>query len=48
MLGSQNSAIVGKDLPIEITLKNDELMTSNSTPSVSGTDRADSVWKRVK
>ena len=48
VLGSQNPGIIGKDLPIEITLKNDELKTSNPTPSVSGTERAESVWKRVK
>jgi hypothetical protein len=48
ILGSQNLGAVGKNLPLKITLSNDELKISNSNPSVQSSELAESVWKRVK
>ncbi len=47
MLGIQDASAIGKDLPIEITLSNDELKTSNVTTTTSAR-HAISVWHRVK
>lgn len=47
IVGSQNPSADGKDLPLTITLANDEMKVSNSNPTV-GTAHVESVWKRVK
>ncbi|MGB6175672.1 MAG: lipocalin-like domain-containing protein [Methylocella sp.] len=53
ILGSQDLGAVAKNLPLEITLANDELTTSNSNPTVNSIAHADiahadSVWRRVQ
>lgn len=47
LVGSQNLAAIGKDLPREVTLANDELKISNPNPT-GGAARVEAVWKRVR
>lgn len=46
-VGSQNPSVDGKDVSRQITLANDELKVSNSTPT-TGSGHAESVWKRAQ
>lgn len=48
ILGSQDSSVVGEDLPVNFTLANDQMTVSNSSPSVNSSAHAESVWKRVR
>ena len=48
IVGSQNLQAVGKALPLEISISQDEMVVTNATPSVQTSERATAIWKRVK
>lgn len=47
LIGSQNLAAIGKDLPRRISLQNDKLKVANPHPT-GGAARVEAVWKRVR